>query len=870
MHTTVPIQSFVFHGKFDEEDSYSWECNIDYHMADMVIQVINELIHVHHCAPSPRAIGVSAGSHKLMAVLSRMANNHPAFTFSLVTFIGGAWHPDSFPNAKDTMLGDKTLVIVQHHEGDTLSKWAPVKEYWRTLAMAAQGAVHINVLTGKLFHIYGGSLHSVCPMLFRDPQFWDILSDAPEIQHRNTFEKWSRENFLGSSHLKLNDWNPYLSSKILTWGLSGFSWLWNWFICTAVKYALLYPKVKRDFPAIDSATKFAASVIAASQTPLLQTEAALSELSHKHRGKAFVHTICAPLLAELANHATEEKEPPRNTSASDKCDSDTPKQYDLALAFFDPSQRLSFELKCVVGPMAEIVLHMDSTVHSGEYFFDWYWYRCADHRFEMPRGPHARQAWTQTSPSDTVPGRNEVVPPNSRDSWQIHKTSTALKQRGLKTNDLLLLFDDTRQAIPVIVQEVNYRKGMSNGKKVHERWRIKSLGVAVLKTDLPQEYFSLTMAVGLFLGNQCHVHHYEKAFKSSPGFCDLVLGVSDNVVPLQPENKMADWASNYKSSQDESTHKTHRTLVAQKLKAPCTVIQSPPGTGKTSGIMSVIDDVATHCETQPGTFRCLVLANSNQAVTHSALSLISALRNWSDECPESVLLIRAQHREPFVEGRSLTLGPTDQAALLEALTGNTVQFYFMTLGLCLKEEVPLWVNSSSLMYKRFDLVLVEEAGTTLVPDILPLPIFLKPHGNIILAGDHKQLPGHNATAVHTLSAMNACMRKDNVIHFLHQYRMTQGLSQIISSFFYEGSMECARRDAPCFKCSLILVAVHTDADRAEVVETRSGGTGRPVYGSRREANIVRAIWTGMQLEYVRTYIPAYARTYVCTCVRGRQ
>jgi hypothetical protein len=107
------------------------------------------------------------------------------------------------------------------------------------------------------------------------------------------------------------------------------------------------------------------------------------------------------------------------------------------------------------------------------------------------------------------------------------------------------------------------------GGTIHERWRIQRFVAALLTTDLPPEGFSLRMAVGVFLGSQCHGHLYEEAFVVSPAFCDHVLGVKEAVEALDPRSKIALWASHHDADSD----------VLPKQKPPIPNISSLPKFG---------------------------------------------------------------------------------------------------------------------------------------------------------------------------------------------------------------------------------------------------------------------------------------------------
>ena len=59
---------------YDEDDAGSWQSPVNWELVDIVLQAFQDLCNLG-CEPRPRAIAISAGGHKLMAVLARMATN---------------------------------------------------------------------------------------------------------------------------------------------------------------------------------------------------------------------------------------------------------------------------------------------------------------------------------------------------------------------------------------------------------------------------------------------------------------------------------------------------------------------------------------------------------------------------------------------------------------------------------------------------------------------------------------------------------------------------------------------------------------------------------------------------------------------------
>ena len=567
------------------------------------------------------------------------------------------------------------------------------------------------------------------------------------------------------------------------------SWAWEWYACTSARYALVCPLMKPEFLTnnlapleqpefnIGSATQFAACLIAASQAPLHISNRDLPDLSDT--GFCFLERVCAPRLTELVHNAVGSKQ-----DTTIDCDVHVQgKQEGVALAYFDGTQRLSIEVQHCCDPMAEVLFAFDYSGSKGSYF-DWEWNTCANTDQEMPEHPYSKHSWEKI-PIDAL-----VQPAGLTDgtSWHSSSCDATKRERGLRANDLLLLFDEEWKPIPVIVRSVHYHvcQRFAGARKVrtHMRWRIRKFVATLLQTDVPSKSFSLRMAVGVFLQDQkcsrCHLlpnmRLYEQAFAVSPKFCMHVLGGQEAVEPLDPQSKMADWASHHDAVPDVSPYKAQRAAVANGLKDPCTVIRFPPGKSTRNALMSILESAVSSTTG----FRCLILAKSDQAVEHSVSSLLDIVGADSDR----LVLIRANHRLMYDQNhissgalyeRSVTLELSYKDRMSEALNGGVVQFFFMTLGLSYATG-PVWVNLSCLLHQAFDVVLVQDAATTMLPEILHLPVFLKKHGSIILVG--KSIEASYSTS--TFSAIDACMRINNIIDF-HNEDQTVGMVALPNS-----------------------------------------------------------------------------------------
>ena len=216
---------------YDSADAASWEGPVNWEQVDVVLNAVQQLCD-HHCEAKPRAIAISAGGHKLMALLARLMTSSYTFRFSLVAFINAALHPETFHIGRRTILSQDIRVIVQHHFYDSLSPWLPVAQFWQDTATAARGAIHINCLHEKLAQYFGRTYHAVHGHLLRQKDFWICCQSAPDLNPR-TFAQWASEHHLGNAHL-CND----SGLTFLRWDSSAFPWAWEWY-CYGRKGSLL-------------------------------------------------------------------------------------------------------------------------------------------------------------------------------------------------------------------------------------------------------------------------------------------------------------------------------------------------------------------------------------------------------------------------------------------------------------------------------------------------------------------------------------------------------------------------------------------------------------------------------------------------------
>ncbi|HWG91600.1 MAG TPA: AAA family ATPase, partial [Candidatus Thermoplasmatota archaeon] len=186
-----------------------------------------------------------------------------------------------------------------------------------------------------------------------------------------------------------------------------------------------------------------------------------------------------------------------------------------------------------------------------------------------------------------------------------------------------------------------------------------------------------------------------------------------------------------------------RRFSTDTLDGPLHLLQGPPGTGKshTTGWAVLTRAVAAHAEGRM--FRAVVTAKTHSAIRVLLESIAKKRGKFTAAHPDSILrhLLIAKMGEgdddlpagvfplnPY--DRPERVGPTlgAPAVVVGATPGGLYSLLKRHLG-----QVP-WTEP------LFDLVVIDEASQMGIPEALLACAFLKPDGQILVVGDHRQMP----------------------------------------------------------------------------------------------------------------------------------
>lgn len=198
-------------------------------------------------------------------------------------------------------------------------------------------------------------------------------------------------------------------------------------------------------------------------------------------------------------------------------------------------------------------------------------------------------------------------------------------------------------------------------------------------------------------------------------------------------------------------------------------IHGPPGTGKTRTLATIIREAVDDGK------RVLACAHSNQAVDN----LLATDQLYQADLNDELRIARDGHRVTDEKVLSRFAGRSKRRADIVGATTN---------------------RAANFAKNEFDLCVIDEATQADIPSTL-IPFYRSEQ--LILAGDHKQLPPHCSDETMRRENMHRPLFErlldlydENIsVTLRRQYRMNETIAGFSNQAFYDGKLEDANQNA---------------------------------------------------------------------------
>lgn len=199
-----------------------------------------------------------------------------------------------------------------------------------------------------------------------------------------------------------------------------------------------------------------------------------------------------------------------------------------------------------------------------------------------------------------------------------------------------------------------------------------------------------------------------------------------------------------------SLNTSQKNSVLSCSKNKLSVIWGPPGTGKTDTLVALIHSIIREAQTSSKSRKILITGPNYRAVEELVFRLIDNL-NRDASCRSDLFMVYSRSREPkalpviasHFNACSFRLDSFDpQCAMLSQSIGdpNKVTIVGTTVHQIIKITDFLFGVNADPIRELFDFIVIDESSQVeIVRAIQPMAV-LKSSGQIVVAGDHLQMP----------------------------------------------------------------------------------------------------------------------------------
>lgn len=282
---------------------------------------------------------------------------------------------------------------------------------------------------------------------------------------------------------------------------------------------------------------------------------------------------------------------------------------------------------------------------------------------------------------------------------------------------------------------------------------------------LPWSDFSTTEAILRSIGNPSNataspeaLHALGSQARKIPLGTDAVTPISRilweadqlSQVEVRPDAQAKAIASFARGANPHGLNQSQEDAVFHCAQKQLSIIWGPPGTGKTDTLASFVHALVNESQTQNITKKILITGPNYRAVEELAERILKSI-NRDDKSVCDVFMVYTQSREPKVfddnkphinfTSFSLKHDPQAESDLAQSMLDPQKITIIATTAHAVSNVTRLLCGRDcNLLQELYDLIIIDESSQVQVNLALRPLATLKLQGQVIIAGDHLQMP----------------------------------------------------------------------------------------------------------------------------------